>query len=343
MRTIYAIQLMPKVGQDLPASAVFGQLVDKVCSWVERKYERTWNTQLMVSRDGASVAPLADHEMKTIRRGVEGGELFELEWHHPHDDDASVKWATTCLVARSGAELQFTLLIRITTDRLDLRPVRYDLGRPRIVSDVLESYPATVDRWPVPLDVNRLAAGEVQPYVDVVLMNRARSLPVVMVSPDLWGGRYSVDPAQLLQALKGYAHVAVLEDKWAAFKLTGALDREFACYDGSVRIYWPGLRLIDSPYQHKLFLRNTRSISSMNGANRSIGTSFASSRRSPHTSTSRAPSSARSGLRSRRRTPPTSRVCVSRSRRESSPKKSSKISCSKPCARSTRSQTNGTG
>ena len=115
----------------------------------------------------------------------------------------------------------------------------------------------TIDGWSVPLDVNRLAPSEVQPYVDDVLLNPVRNLPVITVSPDVWAGRYSVNPDQMLETLKGFAHVAVVADKWAGFKLTDALGQDLSCYDGSVRVYWPGLALDDNPFQHKLFLRNT--------------------------------------------------------------------------------------
>jgi hypothetical protein len=257
MRTIYAIQLMPNVGSNQGALETFGELVDRVCSWVEGKYERAWKTDMSVPRDGGTVSPVGGHDVKSVRRGLDEGELFTLDWLHPDDRDNSVTWASTCLIGRERGELQIALVIRIAANRSVLRPVRYDLGRPRIISDILESYPTTVEGWPVPVDLERLSASRVQPYVGEVLLNPARNLPAIVISPDTWDGRYSVDPGQLLRSLKGYAQLAVLEDKWAAFKLTATLGRDLTCYDGSIRVYWPGLSLTDDPFQHKLFLQST--------------------------------------------------------------------------------------
>src|SRR5438105_9250682 len=114
-------------------------------------------------------------------------------------------------------------MLRTSTTRIMLRPVRFDLGRPRLVSDVLDSYSTSIDGWPVPTGVERLASPQIQPYIDKVLLNPSRNLPVMLISPDVWDGRFVVDSDILFQRVRGFAHVAMLVDKWAAFKLTDAV------------------------------------------------------------------------------------------------------------------------
>ena len=114
-----------------------------------------------------------------------------------------------------------------------------------------------MDGWSVPSEVERLASPQVEDYVDKVLLNSNRNLPVIMVSPDLWHGRCAVDAAARFERVKGFAHVTMLADKWAAFKLTDVVEKPLSCYDGAVRVYWPGLKLDDNPFQHKLFLPET--------------------------------------------------------------------------------------
>ena len=215
---------------------------------------RVWDADVSVPVDGSSLAPIQGHTLIGSLRTAENTELFTLEWTHPADDDPSTAWVTGCIVARCGDLVQAAVLLRISTTRVVLRPVRFDLGRPRLVNDVLVAYPTSIDGWAVPTDVDRLTSPQLQAYVENVLLDAGRNLPVIMVSPDVWRDRFAVDPAELFQRVRGFAHVAVLTDKWAAFKLTDLVEKPLSCYDGAVRVYWPGFKLDDNPFQHKLFL-----------------------------------------------------------------------------------------
>lgn len=254
MRTIYAIQLqiIPRDGES-PADC-FSNLVSKVRQWVEGKYLRTWESAVSMPLDGSTVAPMAGHTLRGTSRSADDVEMFSLEWSHPADGDSSTAWVTNCTVARHGNAVQIAILLRISTTRVVLRPVRFDLGRPRLVNDLLSEYETLIDGWPVPTDVERLTSPQVQPYVDDVLLNSGRNLPVIAISPDAWQGRYSVDAKALFERVKGFAHVTVLADKWTAFKFTDVVGKPLSCYDGAVRVYWPGFTLDDNPFQHKLFL-----------------------------------------------------------------------------------------
>lgn len=253
MRTIYAIQLQitPQEGQSAVDS--FTDLVGKIGQWVEEKYQRAWKTIVSMPYDGKTLVPIQEHALHGTSRMTADTELFTLEWTHPADNDPSTAWVTNCIVARHDNLVQVAVLLRISTTRVVLRPVRFDLGRPRLVNDLLASYQTSMDGWPVPTNVERLTSPQVQPYVENVLLSTSRNLPVIMVSPDVWHGKLAVEPTNLLQRVKGFAHVTVLTDKWAAFKLTDVIEKPLSCYDGAVRLYWPGFRLDDNPFQHKLF------------------------------------------------------------------------------------------
>ena len=253
MRTIYAIQLHVCPPDTWTPGDCFADLVTRIGQWVEGKYQRQWNARVSLRADGCSATPLPGHHLLGTMRVAENTELFTLEWTHPADDDPSTAWVTNCVVARHGQLVQLAVILRLSTTKVVLRPVRFDLGRPRLVNELLANFSVSMDHWPVPTKVEALSSPQVQPYVENVLLNANRNLPVVMVSPDVWSGRYSVEPSTLLQRLMGFAHVAALSDKWAAFKLTDIVDKPLSCYDGAIRLYWPGFTLQDSPFPHKLF------------------------------------------------------------------------------------------
>src|SRR5213594_3501547 len=162
MRTIYAIQLQitPPNGQE--AAAAFTDLSVRICQWVDKKYKRAWSTTVSVPVDGPSLTPLADHFIQTVSRAAVDSQLFSLDWTHPADGDSSTAWVTNCIVARHGDLIHVAILLRISTTKVVLRPVRFDLGRPRIVDDLLTDYQASIDGWPVPTHLERLTSPQMQ-------------------------------------------------------------------------------------------------------------------------------------------------------------------------------------
>jgi hypothetical protein len=96
---------------------------------------------------------------------------------------------------------------------------------------------------------------DVASFVDPVLRSSGRSLPVVLVSPVGWDDNPLVDAGELQDKLAGLALVAELKTKWAAFELSNAVGPMYSCYNGALRIYWPGFKGgPDDPQEHYLYL-----------------------------------------------------------------------------------------
>jgi hypothetical protein len=55
--------------------------------------------------------------------------------------------------------------------------------------------------------------------------------------------------------LGGLAQVVALKDYWTTRQLSNQITPELSCYDGAVRIYWPGFTRQSDMRQHPLFLR----------------------------------------------------------------------------------------
>ena len=57
--------------------------------------------------------------------------------------------------------------------------------------------------------------------------------------------------------LSGLAEVALLHDGEASWELTKQVRKEFSCFNGAVRIYWPGFNSqSDDPFGHRLWIRD---------------------------------------------------------------------------------------
>lgn len=254
MRTVYAVQLDVSPPEGATVDECFKDVVGVIREWIVSKYKRAWGLDVNLAPDGASLSPREGHVIRAHARAVDGGNLFTLDWAHPHDYDKTTSWAISCTVAKATAKLQVALLVRISAAAMVLRPTSFDLGRPRVVAEILDHYDVAVNGWRVPNCVEVIRPPQVQAYVNDVLLADNRTLPVIMVSPDNWTEHPLVRPDELMQELRGFAHVAALADKWAAFKLTDSVGRYLSCFDGAVRVYWPGFTRTDEPFAHRLFL-----------------------------------------------------------------------------------------
>ncbi len=123
---------------------------------------------------------------------------------------------------------------------------------PAVLNRILDCAEAVIGGRPVPRRVTRADRGGAGAVADLVL-DPARALPVVVLSPHPDTGRPLADPDAVMDELFGLAHVAELLNRDATFALTDRVGKEWSCFHGAARVYWPGVDLAESPYRHPLF------------------------------------------------------------------------------------------
>lgn len=85
------------------------------------------------------------------------------------------------------------------------------------------------------------------------LLSIKRYLPLILLSRDAWSEEPAVEPELILRRVLGLANVFII-DKRASFELTGELGRALSCFNGAIRVYWPGFTRSADPMNHPLFL-----------------------------------------------------------------------------------------
>jgi hypothetical protein len=85
------------------------------------------------------------------------------------------------------------------------------------------------------------------------LLDRARLLPVFVVTIAEGQTAPLLDPARLARAMVGLAHVAVVPAQFA-WGLTHRLQKQRSVFGGAVRVYLPGFAMDSNPYEHQLEL-----------------------------------------------------------------------------------------
>jgi hypothetical protein len=254
MRTVYATQFTLPLREGQDACAVVADVRERINDWVVSKYDRTWMTSITLDFDGTTTSPLDGHAVRTQHQSLGDVDLLSLDWTHPHDRDQTSVWHSSVVAGRHENAVEIAIAIRIATVKMTMRPVGYDLGRPGIVTRLIDDYTPRMGDWQVPAHADTIKTADVDRFANDILLAPHRTLPVVVISPDAWSGRCLVDPDDTFEAIKGFAHVASMETKWAAFKLTDVVDKELSCYNGAARIYWPGFTLMSNPFDHRLYL-----------------------------------------------------------------------------------------
>lgn len=193
------------------------------------------------------------HDLRVETLRSEEGQLYHLTLEHPDRRVPIRRWITNVTLASDGSETECAVTISTRAMGAGLMPPRPDQIRtPRYIRDVAVKLSPRVGREPLALEPLRASAEDVGTLVDILTMP-SRRLPIVMVSP-LGNRGLLADPQELHKRLLGYARVIEL-DNAAAYGLSDAVSKELSCFDGGVRIYWPGFSLDDDRYHHKLYLK----------------------------------------------------------------------------------------
>ena len=187
----------------------------------------------------------------------EGNRLWEFTLEQPSENPKGT-WRTEVRVlpATSKPGAQCTVTMAIVPQALSLAPVHYFVDTPAFVRSLEHVFKLDLaGDTPSSTATTLTSTGDVDQLV-ALLMHQKRSLPAVVVTPLATGG----DPIlnDLASHLAGYlfpmAHVFALS-RDATFALTEQLGKLHSCFDGGVRIYWPGFSLAYHAKRHKLYLK----------------------------------------------------------------------------------------
>jgi hypothetical protein len=252
MPNLYSIQFEVVPQNAASSAAVAKELLGRVGRWVQEKYLRAWNTQCIFPSGNQRLEPLPGHSLDLVCHEVTDGSLARVRWIHPDDKDATMRWTTDLSIAHLDDRVQVALQLGVASASFFVRPAWMTIGRPRIVTEILTDYPCWIGTRPILPHKQIVEASDVPDFVNDILLDPGRALPVVVLSHDRFTDTTYVDAERLHHSLLGFAHVAVF-DKWAAFRLTDSLGKSLSCFNGCIRIYWPGLTRTSDPMHHELY------------------------------------------------------------------------------------------
>jgi hypothetical protein len=227
---------------------------DAVGEWVRHWYQERKNLEVAVPLGGGALEPVELHRVEVSSATATSGEsVWSLIWSYPADLDDKLLWQSSITVAEAEGVSEVGVVIRIASREFRIAPPSFDVRRPYIVKALLEALPCYLGGKQLRASPQSVGVEDVAAF-ETFLFGRDRRLPIVLFSRDPYTDQCLASPGRAADVLAGLAYVYVLNDKWAGFRLTSAIGRTFSCFNGAVRIYWPGLAEDASPLRHKLFM-----------------------------------------------------------------------------------------
>jgi hypothetical protein len=252
MRTVYRTHFELDANNGVQPS--LDAVRPKIISWAA---SRRGVDMVDSDRLGGNLQPTEVGENRHIEsRAYEGplGTAWGLRLTMP-DDEPDVIWVTEITVhEKPDGKVWFACSSQVGRQGQTLSPVVRFANRPSIVTDVLTMFPG---KGMLPLTGKPLSCGpgdEVMLLVGLLLLER-RHLPVVLVSRTK-KGEVLTDTKKLADQLAGLAYVIEATSPEVSDSIGRTLPERLNCFDGGVRIYWPGFDDSSSPFHHPLWIKS---------------------------------------------------------------------------------------
>ncbi len=234
-------------GSDAWASTVAPTYAD----WIKARYAKAYGVRMAADlATGAVAGSLPEGHALDILRHVQGTEAVDCRWTFP--GDKGLKWRNAIRFGVLADRCVVEHRVELESAEYLLAPAHFSVGAPAVIRDICERYEVYVGPMRIRAVVYPLSPGSVSQFVSL-LESDLRRLPLVLVTPYANGDRGDLDAARLANRLAGVAIVTEADSPEATRALSDRLGR-LGCFDGGVRVYWPGFQLRDDVRSHPLML-----------------------------------------------------------------------------------------
>lgn len=216
--------------------------------WVSDRYRRAFATVVNLDLGASEVVDqLPVGHSLTIRRYEADGTAFELEWAFPGENQ--LVWRNIVRMAQLADRCAVEHRVEVASAEYLLVPALYSVGAPAVVREICQQE-MLVGEMRLRATVYPLSEDGVDQFVGL-LQAEQRRLPIVLLTPFANGEPGELDPRLLADRLAGVAIITEADAPETTRSLSDRLGR-LGCYDGGIRVYWPGFRLSDDLRRHPL-------------------------------------------------------------------------------------------
>jgi hypothetical protein len=246
---------------------VFDEVRERIATWIGKSY----GAEHQLDALSGEWAPEPGHEIRweTLVPPDGHSARWACSWRRPLRQDGEVHLTTKCRVQRTReATSAWFRQVAHSTVRA-VRPVEFRWTRPPVIRTLLQEQRVVADGRRLLDEPEIYSAIDVNEKLIPLLLDSARSLPVIVVTSPMDHLEPLIDDSKLAGLVAGVAHVLRLKDTAATFALTDAFGKARAVYDGAVRLYWPGFTHDSEMIEHPLFQR--RELAELRRSHGSVG------------------------------------------------------------------------
>lgn len=245
-RVVYAAQLRTDA-EDITS------VLEEYNNWVGQFYLRNYKTRA-IEPFGGSVDGLPDgHSIQLASASKDGAEVYDLDWSYVSEDDDNLVWRNLVRVAMFGGSCLFEHRVQIEAREFIIRPTPIMVGAPAVVRRLCKRGVVKFGTLALGAAPYFLSEKNIEEFLNL-LRSPERRIPIVLVTPYAGGGNPDIDSDELANALAGVAIVVEAVNQDTTWELRAELGKDLACFDGGIRIYWPGFTDSDRRERHPLFL-----------------------------------------------------------------------------------------
>ena len=251
MRKVASYLLRCDISDDQANDQILRKLDELVGAWVESKANMPLGDA--AARESLTLSDGASAEVTSRKFEAGGRSLREVSLTQ---DVGGGHFETRMAYAPVGRRFLVYCELRASGEAYQVAPMRLDVRCPRIVRDILcdghDWYVGDTLLVSSPVSFAGSSGGA---NLQRLLWHPDRNIPFVIVS-EHDGRQLSENFSERLAAdLSGLAIVGVV-DQDAAWELTLARGKEWSCFNGAVRLFWPNLSDAGAnPRHHPLWTR----------------------------------------------------------------------------------------
>lgn len=249
MRTVYATQF--SIEPD--SSDCLNKLLEQCKQWVSRYYQDNkipFDYPAINSKVMPTNNDVVSHDCYTVDDNLL---LHHIYWVHPDQTATSIEWHTDLKIASCGTSIEVGFTSKLASKDFSLQPQRYELGRPRIIRAIIGSFKCKRNNEVLIPTPRSISAPDIDCFVNF-LGDVNRKTPIILLSRQQADPYFAANPDHIADALASIAHVYILSDKWAGFALTDRVGKIYSCFNGAIRLYWPGFNTNNNPLGYPYWL-----------------------------------------------------------------------------------------
>jgi hypothetical protein len=248
-RLVYACRFeVPSADGASPLLAVYRD-------WIENHYRNRRGLKAFEYTLDAGAVPSGlppEHTLNTERFVSGSAEVIQIEWAYPAERDPTLRWRNEVRIGSFEVACNVEHLIWIESIDYTVSPAQIVLGSPSVIRQLCSKTTVRIGDMEVKGTHYTLRSDGIASFFEL-LSSPLRRIPIIFVSAYADRRENPIDVSAMAARLAAVG-IVISAEEGVTWEIEDALGRALSCFNGGVRIYWPGFTARDDPRRHPLYL-----------------------------------------------------------------------------------------